>query len=132
MGAGASASAKRKAPEPDSAAAGATAAAREQARKRRRRRAAQRDHGDEFADMNVDVDPDWGAPDGEPSTVASDRGAAALGFAGTARREAGAPATGLTALSADEFGAGPRVPMLPGGWSPGSTTAPDRPDTGRR
>ncbi|OBF11050.1 hypothetical protein A5730_06195 [Mycobacterium sp. ACS4054] len=82
--------------------------------------------------MNVDVDPDWGAPDGEPSTVASERGAAALGFAGTARRGAGAPAAGLTALSADEFGAGPRVPMLPGGWSPGATTAPDRPDAGRR
>ena len=69
ISASAAASARRKAPEPDSAAAAAGAAAREQARKRRRRRTALREHGDEFADMNVDVDPDWAAPpEGEPAT----------------------------------------------------------------
>lgn len=111
MSAGASSSAKRKAPEPDSAAAAAAAAAREAARARRRRRATQRGHGDEFMDMNVDVDPDWDAP------LASDRGAEALGFAGTARRDAVAPAAGLTTLAVDEFGGGPTVPMTPGTWS---------------
>ncbi|KLO34233.1 hypothetical protein ABW17_26660 [Mycobacterium nebraskense] len=116
MSAAASSSAKRKAPEPDSAAAAAAAAARAQARARRRRRATQRDYGDEFADMNVDVDPDWGTPAHEPSTVTSNRGAGGRGFAGTARREATAAATGLTTLAADEFGGGPRIPMLPGSW----------------
>ncbi|OCB38616.1 hypothetical protein A5676_15290, partial [Mycobacterium malmoense] len=111
--------------------AAAAAAARAGARARRRRRATQRDHGDEFADMNVDVDPDWGAPADELSAAASDRGAARLGFAGTAHGKAAARATGLTAL-ADEFGSGPRLPMLPGGWDSGGGTAPDRPDAGRR
>ena len=131
MSAGASSSAKRKAPEPDSAPAAAAAAAREQARARRRRRATQRDYGDEFADMNVDVDPDWGTAGNEPSTVASDRGAGGLGFAGTAGGEATA-AAGLTALAGDEFGTGPRIPMLPRTWGPEATAEPDRPDTGRR
>ncbi|OBH76878.1 hypothetical protein A5681_08700 [Mycobacterium scrofulaceum] len=116
MGAAASSSAKRKAPEPDSAAAAAAAAARGQARARRRRRATRRDYGDEFADMNVDVDPDWGAPGGEASAIASDNGAGKLGFAGTERREAAGAATGLATLDDDEFGSGPRIPMVPGTW----------------
>lgn len=69
--------------------------------------------------MNVDVDPDWGAPAGEESlvsTTASDRGAGNLGFAGTARSEIDTKATGLTTLTSDEFGSGPRMPMLPGSW----------------
>ncbi|WP_374023302.1 PPE domain-containing protein [Mycobacterium sp. HNNTM2301] len=116
MSAGASSSAKRKAPEPDSAAAAAAAAAREQARARRRRRATRHDYGDEFADMNVDVDPDWGAPDGDPSATVSESGSGRLGFAGAGRRETTAAATGLATLDDDEFGGGPRIPMLPGGW----------------
>ncbi|OJZ65779.1 hypothetical protein BRW65_27975 [Mycobacterium paraffinicum] len=116
MGAAASSSAKRKAPEPDSAAAAAAAAAREQSRARRRRRAKRHDYGDEFADMNVGVDPDWGASGGDPSAIASDNGAGKLGFSGAARREAGAAATGLATLDGDEFGSGPRTPMLPGTW----------------
>ncbi|MGD1172243.1 PPE family protein [Mycobacterium seoulense] len=122
MGAGASSSAKRKAPEPDSAAAAAAAAARGQARARRRRRAIQRDYGDEFADMNVDVDPDWPAPGDEAPSAASGSGAGKLGFAGTARREAPAVATGLTTLAGDEFGAGPRIPMMPGNWDGGGSS----------
>ncbi|OBF64214.1 hypothetical protein A5753_11235 [Mycobacterium sp. 852002-51971_SCH5477799-a] len=110
MTASARSSAKRKAPEPDSAAAAAAAATREAARARRRRRATQRGHGDEFMDMNVDVDPDWDA------ALASDRGAGALGFAGTARRGAAA-AAGLTTLAGDEFGGSPTLPMMPGTWS---------------
>jgi PPE-repeat protein len=68
------------------------------------------DHADEFADMNVEVDPDWAA-----STAASDRGAGPLGFAGTASRGAD-QAAGLATLHDDEFGAGPTMPMLPGTW----------------
>lgn len=114
MGAAASSSAKRKAPEPDSAAAAAAAAVRDAARAKRRQRQRLRDHGDEFADMNVDVDPDWGAPEGA-NVTSSDRGAAALGFTGTAHRAAGA-AAGLTALAGDDFGGGPAVPMMPATW----------------
>ncbi len=114
MGAGASSSAKRKTPEPDTAATAAAAAARERARARRRRRAAARGYGDEFLDMNVDVDPEWAEQPGA-ETAASDHGAGNLGFAGTARKSV-AEAAGLTTLSADEFGVGPRMPMLPGTW----------------
>jgi PPE-repeat protein len=121
MSTSASSSAKKKAPEPDTAAAAAAAAAREAARARRRRRAAMRDYGDEFMDMNIEVDPDWGGTPGEEpvvSTVASDQGAGNLGFAGTARKEAAAAAAGLTTLADDEFGGGPRMPMVPGTWDP--------------
>jgi PPE-repeat protein len=118
MGAGASSSAKRKAPEPDTAAAAAAASAREAARVRRRQRAKQRGHGDEYMDMNVDVDPDWGAPSGA-ETLASERGAGNLRFAGTASKKAAAEAAGLTTLAGDEFGGGPKMPMLPGTWDPG-------------
>jgi len=111
----AAASAKKKASEPDSAAIAAAASAREAARARRRQRARQRGYGDEFMDMNVDVDPDW---DGPPSSVASDRGAGSLGFAGTAHKEAERAAAGLATLAGDEFGGGPRMPMVPGTWNP--------------
>ena len=41
-----------------------------------------RGYGDEYMDMNVEVDPDWAAPSGG-ETAASDQGAGPLGFAGT-------------------------------------------------
>jgi PPE-repeat protein len=50
--------------------------------------------------------------------VASDQGAGNLGFAGTARKESVAGAAGLTTLAGDEFGGGPRMPMVPGTWDP--------------
>ena len=123
-------SAKAKTQEPTSrgasksplaAAAVAAASAGERTRKRRRRRAEMHDHADEFADMNVEVDPDWGAQaDREPvaSTVASDRGAGPLGFAGTVDKDTVAEAAGLATLSGDDFGGGPRMPMVPGTWGP--------------
>jgi len=119
MSSSASAGAKKKAPEPDIAAAAVAASARGAARARRRQRAAMRGHGNEFMDMNVEVDPDWGRPPGaEPiaSTAASDQGAGNLGFAGTTRTETVAEAAGLTTLAGDEFGGSPRMPMLPGTW----------------
>jgi PPE-repeat protein len=116
MSASASSSAKRKAPEPDSAAAAAAAAAREAARARRRRRATQRGYGDEYMNMNVNLDPDWGVPSDGGESMASEHGAGTLGFAGTARRDAAAAAVGLTTLAGDEFGGGPTLPMMPGTW----------------
>jgi PPE-repeat protein len=121
LSASASSSAKKKAPESDTAAAAAAAAARKAARARRRQRARQRGYADEFMDMNVEVDPDWGGPPGEEpvmSTVASDQGAGNLGFAGTARKQTASGAAGLTTLAGDEFGGGPRMPMVPGTWDP--------------
>jgi PPE-repeat protein len=121
MSTSASAGAKKKAPEPEIAAAAAAASARGAARARRRQRAGMRAHGNEFMDMNVEVDPDWGGPPAgaaAASTLASDQGAGSLGFTGTARREAPAGAAGLTTLAGDEFGGSPRMPLLPGTWGP--------------
>jgi PPE-repeat protein len=114
MSARASSSAKRKTPEAESAAAAAAAAARDQARARRRRRKSQRDESHEYADMNIDVDPDW---TGVASTVASTQGAGNFGFAGTVSKDR-TQAAGLATLSADDFDAEPSMPMLPGTWSP--------------
>jgi PPE-repeat protein len=116
MSAGASSSARRKAAEPDIAAAAAAAAARDPARARRRRRMVQRGHGDEYVDMNVEVEPDWDGPPGRPSTVASEQGAGTLGFAGTLSSDGGAQAAGLATLAGHEDGADPTMPMMPGTW----------------
>jgi len=116
MSTGVGSSAQRKAPEPDIAAAAVAAAAREQRRARRRRRSTLRDHGDEYADMTIGVDPDWGEP------LASGNGAGPLGFAGTARceaGEAGEQAAGLATLAGAEFGGAPSAPMVPGSWGAG-------------
>ncbi|OBK15610.1 PPE family protein [Mycobacterium asiaticum] len=111
------ASASRKASEPDAAALAAAAAARTQARQRRRRRSGLHEHGDEFADMNVDVDPNWDeSPDELAMATASARGAGDIGFAGTVRNSAAGDAAGLAALPDSDFGGGPREPMLPGTW----------------
>lgn len=114
-GAGLSSGAQRTASAPDAAAAAASAPASvsERQRARRQRRAAMNDHyrGYEFMDPEEDAAP---TPNPAPS-VASDRGAGALGFAGTARAD-GAEAVGLTTMAGDEFGDGPSAPMLPGNW----------------
>ena len=99
---------------PEAAAAAVAAAAKKPTR--RRRRAMQRDHADEFADMNIDVDSDWGA-----STAASARGAGPLGFSGTVSKGS-EQASGLATLSDDDYGSGPTMPMLPGTWSPEGST----------
>ncbi|HEY1839752.1 MAG TPA: PPE family protein [Mycobacterium sp.] len=95
---------------PEAAAAAVASAAKKPTR--RRRRAMQRDHADEFADMNVDVGPEWGA-----STGASGQGAGPLGFSGTVSKGS-EQATGLATLSDDGYGNGPTIPMLPGTWGP--------------
>jgi PPE-repeat protein len=122
VGAGMSLGAKTQEPTsrgsakaPEIAAAAAVAGVR--GRRRRRQGAGMRGYGNEYMDMNVHVDPDWGAPPGG-ETVASDRGAGPLGFAGTVRKETVTEAAGLATLSGDEFGGGPNMPMLPNTWDP--------------
>ena len=117
VGAGLAASAKTQEPTsrgsakaPEIAAVAAPAAMP----RRRRRRAAMRGYGDEFMEMNINVDPDWG----EPATAASDRGAGPLGFAGTVGKATVAQAAGLTTLAGGGFGGGPTMPMVPGTWNP--------------
>jgi len=99
------------------ASAAAAAAAAVPSRVRRRTRAAMRDHGDEFLDMDSDisVSPDYGEPE-QASALASGGGAGTLGFAGTAHKDTALTAAGLTELAGDEFGGGPRMPMVPGTW----------------
>jgi PPE-repeat protein len=103
-----------KAPAATIPAAGSAIATSARARAQRRRRAAVRDHGDEYLDMDSDIGvvPDYGAQ-------ASEQGAGPLGFAGTAHKEAVTQAAGLTMLAGDEFGGGPRMPMVPRTWEPG-------------
>jgi PPE-repeat protein len=98
------------------AVAAAGAVSKEKARARQRRRAQMRGYGDEFADMDSDLRP--AVEHEEATTVASDRGAGPLGFAGTVRKEAVAQAAGLATLSGNGFGGGPRMPMVPGTWDP--------------
>ncbi len=107
-----------KAPAATIPAAGAAAPNRAEARARRRRRAALRDYGDEFLDMDsgIGIPPDHGEEERLASTVASGTGAGPLGFAGTAQKETAFHAAGLTKLAGDEFGGGPRTPMVPGTW----------------
>ncbi len=137
LSASASASAKSKAPQADAAVAAAAAAARDRVRARRRGRAKQRGYGDEFMNMDVEVDPEWGASPEAPSTgggepaaspAASDRRAGTLGFAGTVSKNS-AQASGLIALSGDKFGGGPRMPMVPGTWDPDAPGRGDREDS---
>jgi PPE-repeat protein len=119
VGEGISASAKTQEPTSRGSAKApeiAAVAAAAGVRRRRRQRAVMRGHGNEYMDMNVQVDPDWGAPPGG-ETVASDRGAGPLGFAGTVSKGS-TQAAGLATLSGDEFGGGPSMPMLPGTWDP--------------
>ncbi|MDI3313392.1 MAG: PPE family protein [Mycobacterium sp.] len=123
MSTGAGFSAKRTASQPDPAGVVAETAMRERMRARRHQRAKRREYGDEFMDMNVEVDPDWGAPPGgEPvtSSAPSDQGAGPLGsagtMAGTVTNETIRQAAGLMTLAGDEFGGGPATPMVPNTW----------------
>jgi PPE-repeat protein len=107
-----------KAPAATIPAAAAAVPSAAQSRARRRRRAAMREYGDEYLDMDSDIGvaPDYGQPEQLVSAMASGNGAGTLGFAGTAHREAALQAAGLTKLAGDEYGGGPRMPMLPGTW----------------
>jgi hypothetical protein len=110
---GAGAGAQARAPVPDSAALVAATAARRRKRRQRREEASMRGHADAFADLETD---DVG-PDIPPETVGSDAGAGTLGFAGTVS-DGSVQAAGLTVLAGDEFGGGPRTPLIPRTWQP--------------
>ncbi|MEB3984398.1 PPE family protein [Mycobacterium sp. 663a-19] len=107
-----------KAPAATVPAAAAGVPGRAEARARRRRRAAMREYGDEFLDMDSDigVPPDYGNEEELAAAIASGTGAGTLGFAGTAHKDEVPRATGLTKLGGDEYGGGPRTPMVPGSW----------------
>lgn len=111
--AGVAASARAKAP-----AESAGVAAAEAARRRSRRKRTQQAHKHDYADatMDYDVDPEWGSAP-SASTAASDSGAGSLGFAGTVTKST-EQAAGLATLDGDDFGPGPRLPMLPHTWTP--------------
>jgi PPE-repeat protein len=123
-------SAQAKTREPTSrgaAAAQAAAAAADstdkpgRTRQRRRAKAQQLGRGYEYMDLEDDTNHGPSGPPHEqrsPSTVASDEGAGILGFSGTAGKKAATEAAGLTTLAGDEFGGGPRIPMLPNSWDP--------------
>jgi PPE-repeat protein len=99
---------------PAVAGAAAAASAREKRRARCKRGAIARDYGDEYMDMDDDLD--TGPPPVEqPRVTASTKGAGSMGFSGTADKGT-AKAAGLTMLAGDSFGGGPTTPMLPGTW----------------
>jgi PPE-repeat protein len=52
-------------------------------------------------------------------SAASERGGGTFGFSGTVPTETVRQAAGLAALAGDEFGGGPRMPMVPGTWDQG-------------
>lgn len=119
MSAKAQAPASDKAAVPTAAAAAAAAAAQQRERRRQRARAKQLGRGYEYMDLEDDMSPDGGAGAEErrvASTAVSGQGAGAPGLSGTARTRAAAEAAGLTTLAGDEFGGGPRTPMLPSSW----------------
>lgn len=102
------------------AAAAARARDREPVRTRRRRRAAMKDFADEYADLDAGTpSPPAGDPAGDPVTAAaaSQNGAGPLGFTGTAPKT-GATAAGLATMTGDDYGDGPRVPLMPDTWDP--------------
>jgi len=95
-----------------------------------------RDYGDEYLDMDSDigVPPDHGQADEDErlaSAMASGNGAGRLGFAGTAPKDADLQAAGLTKLAGDDFGGGPRTPMVPGTWDQDTAGASEPNESGR-
>jgi len=128
---------KVKAPSADIvAAAAAPSRASTQERSRRRRRTEMRGRGDEYVDIDSELDV---PPDGAPAPIAaSNQGARSLGFTGTASKVDGVRPEGLIAL-AGGFGAGPTTPRLPHTWSrdrgeesPGSGGPEDSAQTEKR
>ena len=116
MGTGAAAGARRRTPEPDPVATGSALSALSRRRTRRTRRAGSPDRGDRFADMDIDVEPDWSP------TTASDHGAGPVGFVGTTPRD-DARVTGLTTVTGDSGADGPLLPLLPDSWRPTTRSA---------
>ncbi|HEY0227330.1 MAG TPA: hypothetical protein VGC05_13265, partial [Mycobacterium sp.] len=64
----------------------------------------------------MDLEPDPSVVDSDPKP---------LGFSGTAPKKTTVAPAGLSVLAADEFGGGPRAPMMPGTWDTDSTPPSD-------
>lgn len=101
----------QQSPAPDAVAAPAAAARRGQVRRRRRPRPGLIDPGRRYEYL------EQGSDAGSAHTVASDRGAGQMGFAGTAPGP-GAPPAGLTTLAGASLDDSPGLPLLPSSWSP--------------
>lgn len=126
---GGSSSAKAPASGIPAAASGIAASAAER-RKRRRRQKDEitgRAYADAYADYEPEADYEPGPEAGDeppvrqdPRIAAGERGAGRMGFAGTLAKDS-EQAGGLTTLSGDAFGGGPKAPMLPGNWDPNTS-----------
>lgn len=76
-------------------------------------------YGDEFMDMNIDVDLDWGFLFGEDLVifmVVLDWGVGYLGFVGMVCREVVVDVVGMIMLVGDDFGDGLMMLMVLGLW----------------
>ncbi|KLO29978.1 hypothetical protein ABW16_06780 [Mycolicibacter heraklionensis] len=107
-----------QAKSPAAASASEESAARRASRTRRRRRTQIREHGEQYADMNVDVDAQWGGP------IASQGSAGGLGFGGNVVKH-GVREAGLATLAGDSFNGVPSEPLLPASWTGQSTEGVD-------
>ncbi|MFZ0227149.1 MAG: hypothetical protein WA622_26780 [Mycobacterium sp.] len=67
-----------------------------------------------------------GTIDDRPDLDGRAPGAGSLGFSGTAGKVSAGTATGLATLADDDFGSGPRMPMMPSTWGPDSPDEGDK------
>jgi PPE-repeat protein len=81
--------------------------------RRRALTAERRGRGHEYMDLD------------EPTVTPSTQGAGPLGFSGTATKASTGAATGLATLADDNYGSGPRMPMMPSTWSSDSPDVND-------
>jgi PPE-repeat protein len=84
--------------------------------------------GYEYMDLDSDAEPDVTGGRRVPFAVASEHGTGTIGTAGTAQRAGVGPAAGLVTLADEAFGAGPRMPLLPGTWGADSAAPADPSD----
>ncbi|HXO78468.1 MAG TPA: PPE family protein [Mycobacterium sp.] len=109
------AKAKEVQPAEDTENPAAAAAPKKTPGGRRRRAGVERlGRGHEYVDL-----------DDEPTAYPSTQGAGPLGFSGTATKVSAGAATGLATLAEDDFGAAPRMPMMPSTWGNESPDAAD-------
>ena len=101
-----------------SAAAAASSLAKRKARRRRGAPIHQRQYADAYMDYEPDPDEAPPEPVRRPQVSASEKGAGAVGFTGVATKSEIEEAAGLTELSGDSYGGGPKDPLLPSDWDP--------------